>query len=311
MKHLRLGNEVWVYRVNPVCRCNVFAVSITRCCTLQQQRVSGGRERCPGNRAWTTSGRWANRGGGILSVAPNMRVSRIHSATGVSDPDSIGRMQPQAKLRWPCRATCIKPCLPRQISALSIFQVYGSVLPRCLLQAVLGATAAGLLEGFDWSFVRNQEVWMHPYALHVFGMVLGFALVMRIQIAYHRFWEGATQCHLAAAKWADGVMQVFAFDEASQDAFTDAGFEFRFLVLHYASLMHACALIDMRQDVRRRPQHTRVCPSTQPLCPPRSTCQPEPRPTYLCSAGAPECRSNGPARRSIHVSPKSVGRAAQ
>jgi hypothetical protein len=43
-------------------------------------------------------------------------------------------------------------------------------------------------------------------------------------------------------------MQVFAFDEASEDAFSDSAFEFRFLVLHYASLMHACALIDMRQD---------------------------------------------------------------
>ena len=77
---------------------------------------------------------------------------------------------------------------------------------------------------------------------------LGFALVMRIQIAYHRFWEGATQCHQATAKWADAIMQVFAFDEASEDAFTDAAFEFRLLILHYASLMHACALIDMRQD---------------------------------------------------------------
>jgi hypothetical protein len=51
-----------------------------------------------------------------------------------------------------------------------------------------------------------------------------------------------------SSKWADGVMQVFAFDEASEDAFSDSAFEFRFLVLHYASLMHACALIDMRQD---------------------------------------------------------------
>ena len=69
------------------------------------------------------------------------------------------------------------------------------------------------MEGFDWSFVEYNTVWRHPYALHVFGMVLGFSLVMRIQIAYQRFWEGATQCHLAGAKWADAVMQVFAFDE--------------------------------------------------------------------------------------------------
>ena len=50
--------------------------------------------------------------------------------------------------------------------------------------------------------------WFHPYSLHVFGMMLGFALVMRIQIAYQRYWEGTTQCHQASAKWADAVMQV-------------------------------------------------------------------------------------------------------
>jgi len=48
-------------------------------------------------------------------------------------------------------------------------------------------------------------------------------------------------------------MQVYAFDEASADAFTENAFEFRFLMLHYASLMHACALIDMRQDERLNP----------------------------------------------------------
>ena len=79
-------------------------------------------------------------------------------------------------------------------------------------------------------------------------MVLGFSLVMRIQIAYQRFWEGATQCHQATAKWGDAVMQVFAFDEASKDAFTEEGLEFRMLIMHYTSLMTACSLIDIRKD---------------------------------------------------------------
>ena len=49
------------------------------------------------------------------------------------------------------------------------------------------------------------------------------------------------------SKWAD-VMQIVAFDEASKDAFSEAAFEFRMLMIHYTSLMHACALIDMRSD---------------------------------------------------------------
>ena len=71
---------------------------------------------------------------------------------------------------------------------------------------------------------------------------------MRLQIAYARLWEGATQCLQASSKWADAVMQVVAFDEASADAFDEPALEFRMLFIHYASLMHACALIDMRQD---------------------------------------------------------------
>ena len=43
-------------------------------------------------------------------------------------------------------------------------------------------------------------------------------------------------------------MQVMAFDEASKDAFSEDGFEFRMLIMHYASLMNACALIDIRRD---------------------------------------------------------------
>ena len=42
--------------------------------------------------------------------------------------------------------------------------------------------------------------------------------------------------------------QVFAFDEASADAFTEEAIAFRASVLHYTSLMTACALIDIRRD---------------------------------------------------------------
>ena len=137
---------------------------------------------------------------------------------------------------------------PKQLGLFSIFQLYGSVLPRCLIWAVFGGLSGGLMEGFQWSYIQHDSVWRHPYALHVFGMVLGFSLVIRIQIAYQRFWEGATMCHTASSKWADAIMQVMAFDEYSKDAFSDTALEFRSLAVHYASLMHACAMIDMRQD---------------------------------------------------------------
>jgi hypothetical protein len=68
--------------------------------------------------------------------------------------------------------------------------------------------------------------------------------------------------------------QVIAFDEASKDAFSEAAFEFRMLFLHYASLMNAMALIDLRQvssdahfpNVERSFARARrpACPSISP-----------------------------------------------
>ena len=117
--------------------------------------------------------------------------------------------------------------VPKQAGLLEMFQVYGSVLPRCLIHATAGALLGGLLKGFNADLVEYQETWIHPYSLHVFATVLGFSLVMRIQIAYGRLWEGASACHLAASKWSDAVMQVVAFDEASKDAFEEDALEFR------------------------------------------------------------------------------------
>ena len=117
--------------------------------------------------------------------------------------------------------------VPKALGPCSIFQVYGSVIPRCLVWAAFGALTGGLMKSLKWDYVAYGTVWRHPYALHVFGMVLGFSLVMRIQIAYQRFWEGATQCHLAASKWTDACMQVVAFDEISKDAFSESALEVR------------------------------------------------------------------------------------
>ena len=142
------------------------------------------------------------------------------------------------------------------LNTKDLLRLYGSVLPRSFLSALTGCIIGAAVK---WSsnnvdgvvFARHYTEgggWYHPYSLHVLGMVLGFSLVMRIQIAYQRFWEGSTNCHQATAKWGDAVMQVFAFDEISKDAFSEEALEFRMLILHYASLMTACALIDIRHD---------------------------------------------------------------
>ena len=115
-----------------------------------------------------------------------------------------------------------------------------------------------------------HAVWGHPYSLHVFGMVLGFALVMRIQIAYARFWEGATQAAQMASKWVDVASQVVCFDEASSDAYSENAIDFRLKILHFTSLMHACALLEMRQDDRSDPTAMALNPEDPYLYEPAS-----------------------------------------
>ena len=139
------------------------------------------------------------------------------------------------------------------LGSADMLRVVGSVLPRCLLPALLAALEGGLVEWSGGGMAEYHAVWGHPYSLHVFGMVLGFALVMRIQIAYARFWEGATQAAQMASKWVDVASQVVCFDEASSDAYSENAIDFRLKILHFTSLMHACALLEMRQDDRSDP----------------------------------------------------------
>jgi hypothetical protein len=168
--------------------------------------------------------------GGRASVARHSIAAAAHDAA-----QAAGQLLPEMMQ-------------PKQLGVMEIFQLYGSVLPRCFLHALFSAVLGGVLEYFEVDLLSYRVVWQHPYALQLFSMVLGFSLVMRIQIAYARYWEGATQCFQASSKWIDAAMQMVAFDEASKDAFSDKGFEFRFAMLHYMSLMHAVAMIDMRQD---------------------------------------------------------------
>ena len=79
-------------------------------------------------------------------------------------------------------------------------------------------------------------------------MVIGFALVMRVQIAYARFWEGATMLRQCTVKLTSAVLQVLTFDEVGKKAWEDSGLEFRMEIVHYASLFHALVLLDVRGD---------------------------------------------------------------
>ena len=75
--------------------------------------------------------------------------------------------------------------IDRLDSPRDLLRVVGSVLPRTLLPALLAALEGAVVEWKGGELGEYHAIWGHPYSLHVFGMVLGFALVMRIQIATH------------------------------------------------------------------------------------------------------------------------------
>ena len=143
-----------------------------------------------------------------------------------------------------------------------LFRIFGSVVPRSLIWGILGAVEGYLCDSSnnslfarpdeDGSSDSNEQAWFHPYSIHVFGTVIGFALVMRVQIAYQRFWEGATHLRMLSSKLGDAAQTLITFDEAKgkdgRPPRDEAAFSFRLQAIHFCSLFHAVALIEVRQD---------------------------------------------------------------
>jgi len=152
-----------------------------------------------------------------------------------------------------------------------LWKVYGSVLPRSLVWGILGAIQAALLDASDWTLFkyRNgpggsaaEELWHHPYTVNVLGIVIGYVLVMRVQVAYQRFWEGVSQIMICSSKIGDAALQLMTFDEvqvrtggglssggvAGTPVFDEPGLEFRMHIIHFCSLFHAVSMLDIRGD---------------------------------------------------------------
>ena len=95
-------------------------------------------------------------------------------------------------------------------------------------------------------------------------------------------------------------VQVMAFDEASKDAFSEQALEFRMLYLHYTSLMHACALIDIRQAPP--PSHPQPDPTHRPTPSPHIK-NPRFRPACRASPVCPPSSGSTPYHPSAPLPP--------
>lgn len=121
---------------------------------------------------------------------------------------------------------------------------YGSVIPRCLPQAIFAALLAEVFEIWDLAG-SHQSLIQHPYVVTMLGMVLGYVLVQRSNLAYQRWWEARTSLALLSTRWAESAMMVIEFERDS--TLPDAR-HFRARMIHLFSLLHALCLADLRAD---------------------------------------------------------------
>jgi len=126
------------------------------------------------------------------------------------------------------------------------------------------------VEDLDRTIADRNTFIGHPYAFQLFAYLLGFIMVFRTNFAYQRYWEAIGAVNNMAAKWLDGALMGICFDadgrwdrplldgamdEAScknHPKFGDKGgpthSEFYSDITHLCSLLHAVALMHLRDD---------------------------------------------------------------
>jgi len=58
----------------------------------------------------------------------------------------------------------------------------------------------------------------HSYGLHTLGVLVSFAVVFRVNLAWGRYWEALTSVHCMYSKWGDAFMQFTTFCACDMEA---------------------------------------------------------------------------------------------
>jgi predicted membrane chloride channel (bestrophin family) len=90
----------------------------------------------------------------------------------------------------------------------------------------------------------------HPYAAQVFGIVVGFLVITRLNASLGRWNEGMTAAAMMATKWSDAQQTLMAFLHAEKVTCNDPVkmrriHDAQVLVIHYFSLLHAVCLTSL------------------------------------------------------------------
>jgi len=111
--------------------------------------------------------------------------------------------------------TCVTMLLYSNRSHIRlVFQLKGSVVFGDWRQIVMGLFLSAVSAGLHYlieSESRFAPRITHSYGLHTLGVLVSFAVVFRVNLAWGRYWEALTSVHCMYSKWGDAFMQFATF----------------------------------------------------------------------------------------------------
>lgn len=132
------------------------------------------------------------------------------------------------------------------------FRLRGSVFPRSLSCAVPSAAIAAVVHITCevWDIQLNHDATAQTQIVSVFSFVLGFLLVFRTQIAYSRFWDGASHLQTIRGGWFNVVSSCFAFCTPKTEKAPEVQV-FQHQIVRLMSMLY-CATLQQVCEMRER-----------------------------------------------------------
>mmetsp|Transcript_90653 Transcript_90653/g.210861 ORF Transcript_90653/g.210861 Transcript_90653/m.210861 type:complete len:498 (-) Transcript_90653:116-1609(-) len=131
--------------------------------------------------------------------------------------------------------------------------MHGSVVPSSLPPAIL-STAISLALAFSYNdgavVVPDLEYANKAFAIQIYGIVLGFLIVTRTNMAINRYTSAMQGLQVMISKWLDAYMQLCAFVNAHLEdgEYKDELISWREKMAHWFSLMATFAVAALRGD---------------------------------------------------------------
>lgn len=142
----------------------------------------------------------------------------------------------------------------RGLQFLSVlFRSHGSIVPRSLPVAVFSAFISICLMIVDrFNLVKKAylPILHHPIAVQMLGIVLGYVIVLRCNVAVGRYFEAMSHIQFFGSKWVDALSQLCAFIRSSaiihkrngREEMVPILMQLQADLLHWFSLLHAVAI---------------------------------------------------------------------